>query len=116
MIAPYVQADPTAFCSYEDHLLAVDTLLEVCRLRSESTRGQLEGDYPITLAQQGSQPGRGWTPPMWICGLWGISTTWRPQRSGRMRPRQWRGRNQRAAHIVYSPPIFELWTAQKGLV
>ena len=59
MIAPYVQADPTAFCSYEDHLLAVDTLLEVCRLRSESIRGQLEGDYPITLAQQRSQPGAG---------------------------------------------------------
>ena len=30
----------------------VDTLLEVCRLRSESIRGQLEGDYPITRAQQ----------------------------------------------------------------
>ena len=54
MIAPYVEADPTAFCSYEDHLLAVDTLLEVCRLRAESIRGQLEGDYPITLAQQGA--------------------------------------------------------------
>ena len=54
LIAPYVEADPTAFCSYEDHLLAVDTLLEVCRLRSESIRGQLEGDYPITLAQQGA--------------------------------------------------------------
>ena len=59
MIAPYVQADPTAFCSYEDHLLAVDTLLEVCRLRAESIRGQLEGDYPITLAQQGAHPGAG---------------------------------------------------------
>ena len=49
MIGPSVEADPTAFCTYEDHLLAVDTLLEVCRLRSESIRGQLEGDYPITL-------------------------------------------------------------------
>ena len=38
LIAPYVETDPTAFCSYEDHLLAVDTLLEVCRLRSESVR------------------------------------------------------------------------------
>ena len=37
----------------------MDTLLEVCRLRSESIRGQLEGDYPITLAQQRSQPGAG---------------------------------------------------------
>ena len=59
LIAPYVQADPTAFCSYEDHLLAVDTLLEVCRLRSESVRGQLEGTYPATLAQQAEQPGAG---------------------------------------------------------
>lgn len=56
MIAPYVEADPTAFCSYEDHLLAVDTLLEVCRLRSESVRGQLEGDYPATLAQWAERP------------------------------------------------------------
>ena len=59
LIAPYVEADPTAFCSYEDHLLAVDTLLEVCRLRAESIRGQLNGDYPATLAQQAENPGAG---------------------------------------------------------
>lgn len=59
MIAPYVEADPTAFCSYEDHLLAVDTLLEVCRLRAESIRGQLEGRYPITLSQQAEHPEAG---------------------------------------------------------
>ena len=58
-IAPYAEADPTAFCSYEDHRLAVDTLLEVCRLRAESVRGQLEGHYPITLAQQADHPGAG---------------------------------------------------------
>ena len=50
---------PTAFCSYTDHLLAVDTLLEVCRLRAESIRGQLNGDYPATLAQQAEHPGTG---------------------------------------------------------
>ena len=59
LIVPYVKADPTTFCSYEDHLLAVDTLLEVCRLRAKSIRGQLEGDYPATLAQQGSHPNAG---------------------------------------------------------
>ena len=59
LIAPYVEADPTAFCSYEDHLLAVDTLLEVCRLRSESIRGQLGGEYPATLAQQAEHPESG---------------------------------------------------------
>ena len=58
-IAPYAEADPTAFCSYEDHRLAVDTLLEVCRLRAESVRGQLEGQYPITLAQQADHPNAG---------------------------------------------------------
>ena len=56
LIAPYVKADPTAFCSYTDHLLAVDTLLEVCRLRAESIRGQLNGEYPATLAQQLEHP------------------------------------------------------------
>ena len=59
MIAPYVEADPTALCSYEDHLLAVDTLLEVCRLRAESIRGQLEGRYPSTLSQQAEHPSAG---------------------------------------------------------
>ena len=59
LIAPYVEADPTAFCSYSDHLLAVDTLLAVCALRAQSVRGQLSGDYPITLAQQAEHPGAG---------------------------------------------------------
>ena len=59
LIAPYVEEDPTAFCSYEDHRLAVDTLLEVCRLRSQSVRGQLEGTYPATLAQWAEHPDAG---------------------------------------------------------
>lgn len=59
LIAPYVEADPTAFCSYEDHRLAVKTLEQVCLLRAESARGQLEGRYPATLAQQAQRPGEG---------------------------------------------------------
>ncbi len=59
LIAPYVQADPTAFCSYEDHRLAVETLEEVCLLRAQSARGQLEGRYPATLGQQAQRPGEG---------------------------------------------------------
>ena len=54
-----MQADPTAFCSYEDHRLAVETLEEVCLLRAQSARGQLEGRYPATLAQQAQRPGEG---------------------------------------------------------
>ena len=59
LIAPYVEADPTAFCSYEDHRLAVETLEQVCLLRAESAQGQLEGRYPATLAQQAQRPGEG---------------------------------------------------------
>ena len=56
MIAPYVEKDPTAFCVYEDFLLAVDTLEQVCRLRAESVRGQLEGRFPATLSSQAEYP------------------------------------------------------------
>ena len=59
LIAPYVKKDPTAFCSYADHQLAVDTLRQVCQKRKESIQGQLEGRYPSTLAQQQAQQGGG---------------------------------------------------------
>ena len=49
LIAPYVQKDPTAFCSYADHQLAVDTLEQVCLLRAESIRRQLDGEIPATI-------------------------------------------------------------------
>ena len=52
MIAPYVEKDPTAFCSYEDHLLAVDTIRQFCLLRAQSVRGQLDGTIPSTIAAQ----------------------------------------------------------------
>ena len=58
MIDPYVKQDPTAFCSYEDHLLAVDTLEEICLLRAESVRGQLNGTIPATIRGQQEQPDR----------------------------------------------------------
>ncbi len=57
MIAPYVQKDPTAFCTYEDHLLAVDTLEQVCLLRAQSVRGQLNGEIPATI--RGRQQSQG---------------------------------------------------------
>lgn len=56
MIAPYIEKDPTAFCSYADHQRAVETLIEVCRLRMESVSGQLKGKYPSTLRERNQQP------------------------------------------------------------
>ena len=55
-IAPYVQKDPTAFCSYADHQLAVDTLEQVCLLRARSIRGQLDGEIPATIRGQQENP------------------------------------------------------------
>ena len=52
MIGPYVEKDPTAFCSYEDFLLGVETIRDFCLLRAESVRGQLEGTIPSTIAAQ----------------------------------------------------------------
>ena len=52
MIAPYVQRDPTAFCSYEDFRTGVDTFTQFCLLRAESARGQLEGEIPSTWKER----------------------------------------------------------------
>ena len=52
MIAPYVERDPTKFCTYEQFLKGVDTIQEYCLLRAESVRGQLDGSIPSTSAGQ----------------------------------------------------------------
>lgn len=57
MIAPYVHKDPTAFCSYGDFNLGVDTIKEFCLLRAQSIRGQLDGTLPSTFRQQEENPG-----------------------------------------------------------
>ena len=43
MIAPYVQNDPTAFCTYEEFQTAVQTLRQFCLKRAESVNLQLDG-------------------------------------------------------------------------
>ena len=48
LIAPYVQADPSKFCSYEEFETGVETLRSFLSLRSESVSGQLNGSIPST--------------------------------------------------------------------
>ncbi len=48
MIAPYVEEDPTAFCTYEEFQTGVDTMKSFCELRSQSVQGQLDGTIPTT--------------------------------------------------------------------
>lgn len=52
MIAPYVEKDPTKFCTYEEFQTSADTLKEFCLLRAQSIRGQLNGTIPSTADGQ----------------------------------------------------------------
>ncbi len=69
MISPYVAKDPTAFCSYEDHLLGAETLRQFCLLRAESVRGQLEGTIPSTIRAQNEDPTRIDGSSVWLPDL-----------------------------------------------
>lgn len=48
LISPYVEADPTKFCTYEEFEAGISTLKEFCLLRAESIRGQLSGTIAST--------------------------------------------------------------------
>lgn len=52
LIAPYVERDPTKFCTYEEFEKGVETLRTFCKLRSESVQGQLDGTIPSTTDGQ----------------------------------------------------------------
>ncbi len=54
MIAPYVEQDPTKFCTYEEFETGVSTLKEFCLLRAESISGQLNGTIGSTSDTQDS--------------------------------------------------------------
>ena len=52
LIAPYVEKDPTKFCTYEEFETGVDALELFCELRVESVQGQLDGTIPSTIDGQ----------------------------------------------------------------
>ena len=55
MIAPYVEKDPTKFCTYEEFQTGISTLREFCLLRAGSIRGQLDGSIGTTTDTQESE-------------------------------------------------------------
>ena len=55
MISPYVEKDPTKFCTYEEFEKGSATLKEFCLLRAESVKGQLGGTIGTTSATQVSE-------------------------------------------------------------
>lgn len=54
MIAPYVEKDPTRFCTYEEFKTGIATLKEFCLLRAESISCQLDGTIGSTSDTQKS--------------------------------------------------------------
>ncbi len=52
MISPYVEKDPTKFCTYEQFQTGAQTLKEFCILRAESISGQLSGTIGSTSDTQ----------------------------------------------------------------
>ena len=54
MIAPYVEKDPTKFCTYEEVEKGTETLREFCILRAKSVKRQLDGSIGATTDTQDS--------------------------------------------------------------
>ena len=52
LIAPYVEKDPTKFCTYDEFETGVQTLKNFCCLRAQSVTGQLDGSIPSTSEAQ----------------------------------------------------------------
>ena len=52
MIAPFVERDPTKFCTYEEFETGIETLRAFCLLRAESVRGQLDGTIGAAFTAQ----------------------------------------------------------------
>lgn len=65
LISPYVEKDPTKFCTYEEFEKGVQTLSAFCDLRSQSVAAQLEGkeanidSSSLNLSDMGSMGGMG---------------------------------------------------------
>ena len=65
MIAPYVEKDPTAFCTYEEFRTGAETLRAFCLLRAEAILGQLAGSTEqvdashLTVSAMGSMGSMG---------------------------------------------------------
>ena len=84
LIAPYVEKDPTAFCSYEEFEAGVAALKQFCRLRSESVRLQLAGSGEavdagdLNLSHMGTMGG----------GRGGFSSSERTERTDQTQTRQ----------------------------
>lgn len=59
LISPYVEKDPSAFCTYEEFQKGSAALREFCLYRAESINGQLKGTIAITSEEQSATANAG---------------------------------------------------------
>ena len=52
LISPFVEKDPTKFCTYAEFETGIETLKTYCALRARSVEGQLDGSVPSTSEAQ----------------------------------------------------------------
>ena len=55
MLLPYVEKDPTAFCSVDEFKTGCEALRRFCELRAESVRKQLDGELSPVAEDQESR-------------------------------------------------------------
>ena len=72
LIAPYVERDPTKFCTAGQFETGVEALKTFCTLRAESLSGQLAaaipaGAPPAAARRRPEPPWSCWPPPPWSC-------------------------------------------------
>lgn len=108
MIAPYVQKDPSAFCTFEEFEQGVSTLREYCERRAESVRKQLKGEIPSTEEGQSRTRASLWTRLIFQSAIWEVwdmgANGPRPKgRAAGTDSRRNRGRNACRARIFAGP-------------
>ncbi|MDR1600649.1 MAG: CotH kinase family protein [Oscillospiraceae bacterium] len=59
MISPFVEKDPTAFCTYDEFIAGQAALREYCLLRAQSVKAQLAGEIASTSEAQTASGGAG---------------------------------------------------------
>lgn len=70
LITPYVEKDPTKFCTTEEFQAGVEALEDFCLLRAQSVQGQLRAPSPPRTTGRARTAPAWWTPPRWTSPPW----------------------------------------------
>ena len=122
MIAPYVQNDPTAFCTREEFQTGVETLKQFCLKRAESVNRQLNGETAnvdaseLDLSAMGSMGNMGGGPG----GMGFPGGDFSRSGKGRESRQQYGEETAESADAsrqpnAFTPPSADGWNAMRGM-